>query len=96
MGKTIRKFEHEIFRSPKGRKQAIIQGARKKPPSDWDDIPTSGICVYSKMAHRLAKRGFSHQEITQKIITKAKRNNHTISYKIAAEIADEAINYPHR
>lgn len=46
MGKTIRRVPHSYFRRPRGRKQALIQGARKKaiPPDSWDDISHNREC----------------------------------------------------
>ena len=63
-----------IFRTPRGRKNALINGARKRavPPSAWDDIHVDHAAsrLPMKIAKKLKKRGFSEEEAIKKIMKK--------------------------
>lgn len=38
MSRTVRRKAFRSFRHPKGRRQALIRGARSLPPSERDDL----------------------------------------------------------
>jgi len=65
MGKTYKRFSRGCFRQPRGRKQALIQGARKKavPPSSWDDLPVDKQCWFpQELGRRFYAQGMSREQ----------------------------------
>lgn len=76
MSRTTRKFPYDQpHRKPKGKKQAIINKARKKaiPPSAWDDYPIDNLCYQPyRVAHELEKKGLSKEEAENKLVKKFK------------------------
>jgi hypothetical protein len=61
MGKTYRKGINKCHRSPKGRKKAILNGARKGaiPPDAWDDQMLNEEChLPMKIAKKLHAKIF--------------------------------------
>jgi hypothetical protein len=81
MGKTYRNsraYAHGCLRKPRGRKQAIINGARPGavPPDPWDDILMDReISVPWAVANHLAdEHGLSAEDIAHKL--KRKFNMH--------------------
>lgn len=73
MGKTYRKIPTSTFRKPKGKKQAIINNARKGaiPPSAWDDKRHNDECydVYT-VAYKLIDLNLDDEEIHHKLVNK--------------------------
>lgn len=71
MGKTYRYNKH-YFRNPKGKKNAIINGARKKaiPPDEWDDVSPSAKDIFFSV-NRMAEKEMPKEEIVKKIKNKA-------------------------
>ena len=75
MSDTIKKFPYGWFRAPRGRKNALINNARKRsvPPNAWDDINYSKDCYLPYIiARRLYEKGLSQEEIIKKIRKKFK------------------------
>jgi hypothetical protein len=65
MGKTYKRFSKGFLRKPRGRKQALIQGARKKavPPRAWDDLPLGKQCWFpTELACRFCRKGMTREE----------------------------------
>ena len=60
MGKTYKKFPWGQYRKPRGRKHALIQGARKKaiPPNSWEDIRADDQCW---LPYKLARRFYDNR-----------------------------------
>ena len=84
MGKTYKKFPWGNYRKPRGRKQAVVAGARNKavPPSAWDDIRADDQCYLpSKIARRNKKSGKTREETVTKL-----RKKFRLSYKEAMEV----------
>jgi hypothetical protein len=83
MSRTYRNIPHSYFRNPKGKKQALINGVRKKavPPDSWDDIPfNKEVWTVTRVINEMEGR-FTEAEIIQKIANKFK-----LSYKEAEKI----------
>ena len=58
MGDTHRRLPVGCFRSPRGRKQALIRGDRAVPPDAWDDIPIGDEAMRPwGIARRLLEHG---------------------------------------
>ena len=71
MARSRKKVHVHWFRSPKGRKQAIINKARHKsiPPDAWDDINVDPSCErVNKIAFALHKKGFTEDEIVNRLV----------------------------
>ncbi len=70
MSRTYKHMPTEVVRRPKGRKQALINEARKKaiPPDAWDDLHFDNHCyaVYNA-AENMLEQGKSKSEIISKI-----------------------------
>ena len=84
MSRTFRKIPHSCVRSPRGRKQAIINDARKGaiPPDAWDDQPHNKECwTPQSVAYKLSKRNFSIEEIIHILIKKF-----SLTYEEAQEV----------
>lgn len=70
MGKTYKRLCVGYHRTPRGRKQALIQGGRSKavPPSSWDDI---SACDQAYLPYKLAGRfydeGVPKEEAARKL-----------------------------
>jgi len=66
MGKTYKKRPWEYIRFPKGKKRAVINGARHRavPPDSYDDLPhdKSGYDAY-KVGFALHKKGWDDDKI---------------------------------
>ena len=70
MGKTYKKYVRGYHRSPRGHKQAIINGARKGaiPPDAWDDVNHDPqVYIPYRVASKLHKQGFADEEIIRRI-----------------------------
>lgn len=70
MGKTYKKYPLMYYRQPRGRKQALVQGARKKavPPDAWDDIRCDKQCwLPYDLGHRFHEAGMSREEAIRKL-----------------------------
>ena len=75
MGKTYKKLPQNCVRTPKGRKQALINKARRGaiPPNSWDDIPYDNHCyVPYNVAYRMQEQGKSQEEIRNSLKKKFK------------------------
>jgi hypothetical protein len=68
MSRTYKTSRNRL-RNPRGQKQALIQGARKRAvPPDWDDKPLDKQCrVHYKVAVQLLKAGEAKDEVINKI-----------------------------
>jgi hypothetical protein len=85
MGKTYSKNGYKGFRRPKGFKQAKINGSRKAPPTDWDDVSTSDPCRIQTMVKRMMGR-FDEKTIIDKVVSKLNCPRSEVSRVVAEEI----------
>jgi hypothetical protein len=70
MGKTHRRLPIGFLRSPRGRKQALIQGCRYKaiPPDGWDDIPAQKEAMFPyDIARRFHVEGMPREVAIRKL-----------------------------
>jgi len=62
MSRTWKRFPRTMFRCPRGRKQALVAGVRRKavPPDAWDDVSFDKQCwLPQRIANKLASDGWS-------------------------------------
>ena len=87
MGKTYKTFAEGYFRSPRGRKQALLHGWRYRaiPPSAWDDI---SVDRHALLPYTLAKKfhesGLSREEAIRKLRKKfrlSQRQAEAVTYR---------------
>ena len=86
MSKTYKKLPHGCLRSPRGRRQALINGVRKGaiPPDPWDDIQHDDQCYNAwEVAEEMIKQMMNDEEIHHRIVKK-----YHISFKKAIEITN--------
>jgi hypothetical protein len=72
MSRTYRKIGY-TYRCPKGHKNAVINGARKRsiPPTSWDDYPSGKDCFLPyRAARNMVERGFDSQKVIKKLSKK--------------------------
>jgi len=85
MGKTRRNYPRGYFRYPRGRRKAIINGARPGaiPPDAWDDIPASheAHMAFTVAERMKKKKGWKKEVIVHKICKKFK-----MTYRRAEDI----------
>jgi len=75
MGKTYRHTPESMHRKPKGHKQAIINGARKKaiPPDSWEDLNHDDeVFMPFQAAVRMIDKGEDKDTIIKRIRQKYK------------------------
>lgn len=87
MSRTYKRYTGHCFRNPRGHRQAIIGGARKRaiPPDPWDDKGLDKQCyVHFKIADGLAKKGYSGLQIVKHLMDK---------YKIGLDDAEYSAHY---
>ena len=73
MGKTYKRYPRYIYRHPRGRKQALVAGARfgSIPPDSWDDIMHDDTCYLPwKISLALHKKGMSNEYIIRHVKNK--------------------------
>jgi len=69
MSRTYRAPERGWNRTPKGKKNALVNEVRKGaiPPDDWDNIRPSTESNWFKVAVRMLKSGMSFEEVRKKV-----------------------------
>jgi len=70
MSRTYRACPDNCVRSPRGRRRAIIQGARPGaiPPDPWDDVPINNECwMPQKVARKYLAYGMLPQRVAEMI-----------------------------
>jgi len=73
MSRTYKGFPRWQHRSPRGRRRAIINGARKGaiPPDPWEDIQHDPHCWQPyNVARRMAKEGWPRERIVERLVKK--------------------------
>jgi len=83
MGKTYKRIPFGCVRSPKGRKQALINEARKGalPPDAYDDKPFDKQCFQTyDIAYDMIKSGMEPNEVIKKL-----RNKYKLTHQQAME-----------
>lgn len=80
MGKTVRGFPHDVFRRPRGQRQALARGDRAVPPSAYDDV-SFGREHYSCLTalKSMRRRGWPEAVIRARLATKFRLDAATIS-----------------
>lgn len=81
MSRTYKKFSLHCLRHPRGRKQAIINGARPGaiPPDSWEDVPMDKHCyMVWRVTETMKENGISKDVIRRKL----KRKWHLQSWEI--------------
>ena len=84
MSRSYKKYKIKgVFRRPKGRKQAIINNARKGsiPPDPWDDVDYSRDCRTPwRVARKMVKEGANEKRIIRTLKNKFKLDNRSANY----------------
>ena len=76
MGKTYKRTPLYGYRHPRGKRNAVINGARPKavPPDDWDDVlPCKTTGMPWTLAQRMKKKGLGKETAVRKILRKCKK-----------------------
>ena len=72
MGKTYNKRVYHGMKAPKGHKQAKVNGARKAPPTAWEDKPVAAAYPAHNAAKRMIVKGMDQQTIVKRLSRKFK------------------------
>lgn len=89
MGKTYRKYTDSPWRRPKGHKQALVQEARKIPPSAWDDLGVSNESLAPwKTIEHLVALGMSEEDVCHKVCRKF-----SIDYQLSLKLYRRAVKW---
>jgi hypothetical protein len=84
MSKTFKKRPYSYWRRPRGYKQAVINNARKKPPTFWDDKSACNLTYRPwKIATGIIGAGFDYAVCIEKLMKKS-----AWSYKDSKEVID--------
>ncbi len=70
MSRTYKKFPRVMLRGPKGRRNAIIHGARhgSVPPDPYDDINLDSHCsIPYRAARNMQSDGRTREEVVEKL-----------------------------
>ena len=71
MGKTVKQYPRKLFRSPRGKKRAVIHKERSIPPSDWDDLSCDNQCYNpNKVAYGLLIKKKPVQKVIEHLMRK--------------------------
>ena len=73
MSRTWKRYSGNCYRSPKGKRQALVAGGRKGaiPPDSWDDISFDKQCgLPFRVAKGMAKQMATYEEIVQHVMKK--------------------------
>jgi len=73
MARSYKKCFNRWYRNPRGRKRAMVQGARHKaiPPDAWDDIPPGHDTQHPyRVAFALHKKGWDKDRIVNHLVKK--------------------------
>jgi hypothetical protein len=76
MSRTWKRYTGSCFRSPRGHRQALVAGVRKRaiPPDSWEDVSfDKQVFLPQRVADALAsKKGMSYNDIVQHVMRKFK------------------------
>ena len=71
MSRTNKKYTGKCYRSPRGRRQALIAGVRSIPPDSWDDLPyDKQVSKPFKVAKGMAMKMATYEAIVKHLMKK--------------------------
>jgi hypothetical protein len=72
MSRTFKKKPTTYFRRPRGYKRAVINNARKKPPTSWDDKRRCDLAHRPwRIAENMIAGGFVYEVCIEKLMKKS-------------------------
>ena len=97
MSRTYKKYTGNCFRSPRGHRQALVAGLRKRkvPPNAWDDISyDKQVYLPYRVADGMAAKAESPQDIVKHLMKKFKMRLGEAEYWMNESVVSERRKVP--
>ena len=97
ISRTYKRYTGNCYRSPRGHKQAVIGGARKRaiPPNAWDDISyDKQVYMPMRVADGMAAKAENPQDIVRHLMKKFKMRLRDAEYWASEAILSERRKVP--